>query len=120
MTNTLNTPIEELELSYPLRVSEYRLAATPIHESAGVHLGGRGLVRTYMFLKDGEATLIGERHTSSPKSIRTEAAVQLAEHTLVRANGTRERLSSKTRLKVSEGESIELKTAGGGHWKSSN
>ena len=26
MTNTLNTPIEELELEYPLEISEYRLA----------------------------------------------------------------------------------------------
>ena len=50
MSNTLNTPVEALELSYPLRVERYalRLGAG----GAGPHRGGDGVVRELRVLED--------------------------------------------------------------------
>ena len=42
MTNTLNTPVEALEVAYPLRVTQYSLR--PGSGGAGAHRGGEGLV----------------------------------------------------------------------------
>jgi N-methylhydantoinase B len=43
MSNTLNTPVEALELEFPLRVTEYALRRGS--GGAGRHRGGDGVVR---------------------------------------------------------------------------
>ena len=43
MTNSLNTPAEALEYSYPLRVRQYSLR--PRSGGGGEHRGGDGIVR---------------------------------------------------------------------------
>ena len=43
MSNTLNTPVEALELAYPLRVERYELRLGS--GGAGAHRGGDGVVR---------------------------------------------------------------------------
>src|SRR5204862_62437 len=43
MTNTMNTPVEALEITYPLRVERYELREGS--SGAGKHRGGNGLVR---------------------------------------------------------------------------
>ena len=43
MTNTMNTPVEALEITYPLRVERYELREGSGGE--GRHRGGNGLVR---------------------------------------------------------------------------
>ena len=45
MSNTLNTPVEALELEFPLRVSRY--AVRRGSGGAGAHRGGDGVVREY-------------------------------------------------------------------------
>ena len=44
MTNTMNTPVEALEISYPLRVERYELREDS--GGAGRHRGGHGVVRS--------------------------------------------------------------------------
>src|SRR5690606_27965551 len=48
MTNTLNTPVESVELHYPLRVRRYALRRGS--GGAGQRPGGDGLIREYEFL----------------------------------------------------------------------
>src|SRR5581483_5284562 len=43
MTNTMNTPIEALEITYPLRVERYELREGS--SGSGKHRGGNGLIR---------------------------------------------------------------------------
>ncbi len=50
MSNTLNTPVEALELSYPLRVERYELREGS--GGAGRHRGGDGVVRELRVLED--------------------------------------------------------------------
>ena len=53
MTNTLNTPIEALELEFPMRVERYELADGSGGE--GGHRGGDGIVRAIRVLEPATA-----------------------------------------------------------------
>src|SRR5205807_2712112 len=56
MSNTLSTPVEALELSYPLRVEEWRLRVGS--GAAGAHRGGDGVVRKLRVLEDCRLPII--------------------------------------------------------------
>ncbi len=64
MSNTLNTPIESLELEYPLRVERYEL----LYGSGGRgrHAGGDGIVRTVRVLEPSSLSLLSERRRRGP------------------------------------------------------
>ena len=64
MTNSLNTPAEALEYSYPLRVHRYSLR--PHSGGPGGHRGGDGVVREIEVLTDAECTLLAERRQRGP------------------------------------------------------
>lgn len=109
MTNTMNTPAEVLEMSYPLRISRYGLR----HGSggAGHHRGGDGLVREYIFLQPTTVTLLGERRSLAPWGVAGGAAGSRAES---RFNG--QRVPGKVELHAQAGDKLTLLTAGGGGW----
>ncbi len=65
MSNTLNTPVEALELAYPLRVERYGLL--PGSGGAGEHTGGNGVVRELRVLEDCRLSLISERRRHAPQ-----------------------------------------------------
>jgi N-methylhydantoinase B len=65
MSNTLNTPVEALELAYPLRVERYGLL--PGSGGAGQHSGGNGVVRELRVLEDCRLSLISERRRHAPQ-----------------------------------------------------
>lgn len=108
MTNTLNTPIESLELHYPLRIEQYSVRQRS--GGAGDFLGGDGLVRTYRFLEPASVTLLTDRRSSRPWGMQAESGAQgLNFH-------NEKPLSSKIALEVSAGDSITIQTPGGGGW----
>jgi N-methylhydantoinase B len=64
MSNTLNTPVEALELEFPLRVTEYALRRGS--GGAGRHRGGDGVVREVQALEDMRYSLLTERRRHAP------------------------------------------------------
>ena len=64
MSNTLNTPVEALELEFPLRVVEYSLRRGS--GGAGRFRGGDGVVRELEALEDMTYSLITERRRHAP------------------------------------------------------
>jgi len=64
MTNTLNTPVEALELAYPLRVERYELR--PGSGGDGAHRGGDGVVRELRVLEDCRLSLLTQRRIRRP------------------------------------------------------
>src|SRR5205807_2811842 len=64
MSNTLNTPIEALELEYPLRVERYELAYGS--GGAGAHRGGGGIERSGRPLEDASLSLLTDRRRHDP------------------------------------------------------
>jgi N-methylhydantoinase B len=112
MTNTLNTPIEAIERTFPLRVTRYEFA----DESAGdgKFRGGSGLVRS-MQLRSGHATvaLLAERHAVRPRGSQGGGAAATGRHRLL-VDGVARDLPAKASIPFAPGEILEVQTAGGG------
>jgi N-methylhydantoinase B len=109
MSNTLNTPIEVLEMEHPLRVRTYSLR--PGSGGRGTWNGGDGVVREFEALAPMETTLLTERRRHGPAggaggSDGTPGANLL--------NG--EKLASKTTMRLAAGDVLRIETPGGGGW----
>jgi N-methylhydantoinase B len=117
MTNTLNTPIEVLERTYPLRVTRYEFANASA--GAGRFRGGSGLVRALQ-VRAGTATisLLGERHTVRPRGAAGGGDGAVASHTLIVPGAGKEptmrTLPAKVTVQLTAGETLVVQTAGGG------
>jgi N-methylhydantoinase B len=117
MTNTLNTPIEVLERTFPLRVTRYEFADATAGE--GRYRGGAGLVRA-LHVRSGTATvsLLAERHAVRPRGAAGGRDGAAGSHTLSgtgRDGETTTRpLPAKTTLELRAGETLTVQTAGGG------
>ena len=107
MTNTRNTPIESLELHYPMRLWCYRLR----RESGGEGRlrGGDGVVRDYEFLAPAEVTLLCERRRRGPWGLAGGQPGTAGDN---RFNG--EPLPEKKCLAVEKGDRISIASPGGG------
>lgn len=114
MTNTLNTPIEALELAYPFRVRRYSLRSGS--GGAGRHRGGDGIVREYELLTSATVTMISERRAVAPWGLNGGAAGQPGRNTLIHADGTEEMLASKFTRRLQPGDRLRIETPGGGGW----
>jgi N-methylhydantoinase B len=64
MSNTLNTPLEALELAYPLRVERYALREGSGGD--GRWRGGEGVVRTLRILEPCRLSLLTQRRARGP------------------------------------------------------
>ncbi|HUF53260.1 MAG TPA: hydantoinase B/oxoprolinase family protein [Dehalococcoidia bacterium] len=113
MTNTLNTPVEVLEMAYPLRVLEYAIREGS--GGAGKHPGGEGTIRTIQALTDCTVSLLGERRTTQPWGTQGGAAGAPARNTLVQ-NGEEQTVPSKDTRPIQAGDVVRMETAGGGGW----
>jgi N-methylhydantoinase B len=109
MTNTLNTPIESLEMHYPLRLRRYQRRRGS--GGAGLHAGGDGVIREYEFLEPTQVTLLTERRQLPPWGL---AGGEPGQCGVNRLNGTR--LPGKTSLVAAAGDRLEIATPGGGGW----
>ena len=109
MTNTLNTPIESLEMHYPLQIDEY--AVRRLSGGVGLNTGGDGVRRSYRFLKDASVTLLTERRTIAPWGLNGGESGLVGVN---RLNGSI--LPAKYEGKVSAGDVVCIDTPGGGGW----
>jgi N-methylhydantoinase B len=113
MTNTLNTPVEALEHSYPLRVRRYALRDGS--GGAGRHGGGNGLVREVELLGPARITLISERRRQPPYGLAGGQPGRPGRNALVRGGALRE-LPGKCSLLANAGDVLIVETPGGGGW----
>jgi len=113
MSNTLNTPIEALELAYPIRVRRYAIRRAS--GGAGRHHGGDGLVRDIEFLTTAQATILGERRTTAPYGVQGGASGQPGENVLIR-KGVERQLDGKVQVDLNPGDVLSIRTPGGGGW----
>ena len=107
MTNTLNTPIEALEMKYPVRVNRYQIRK----DSAGVgkFRGGEGLIREYEFLAPAQVTILSERRQHQPWGLFSGGDAGMGVN---RFNG--KVVPSKLSLTAEKGDVLEITSAGGG------
>ncbi len=114
MTNTLNTPVEALEMAYPLRVRRYGLRAGSGGE--GAHRGGDGIVREYEFLAPVTVTMISERRAVAPWGLAGGEAGAPGRNLLLSRNGDEVALPSKFTRRLEPGDRLRIETPGGGGW----
>ena len=107
MSNTLTTPVEALELSYPLRVERYALRLGS--GGAGAHRGGAGVVRELQALEDCRLSILSERRLRAP---RGAAGGEDGARGSNRLNGRD--LPPKVTTELRAGDVLTIETPGGG------
>jgi N-methylhydantoinase B len=107
MSNTLSTPVEALELQYPLRVERYVLRLGS--GGAGRHRGGDGVSRELRVLEDCRLSIISERRRRGPAGERGGETGAPGRNLL---NG--EPLPAKVTRDLAAGDVVMVETPGGG------
>jgi N-methylhydantoinase B len=107
MSNTLNTPVEALELEFPLRAVEYSLRRGSGGD--GEHRGGDGIVREVEALDDMSYSLLTERRRHAPPGADGGGGGEPGRNLL---NG--EPLPSKAAGTLRAGDRLRIETPGGG------
>jgi N-methylhydantoinase B len=111
--NTQNRPVEDIELSHPMRVDKYHLREDG--HGAGRHRGGHGIVRESTFHNDAVMTMEGDGNTYRPHGLfgGTEGTQGDLKH--IKADGEVIDLYSKeSGYKFEAGDTVHIKTASGG------
>ena len=107
MTNTLNTPVEVVEMKYPLRIRRYA-----VRRGSGGHgrfFGGDGIVREYEFLQPTVFTILSERRHRVPWGLAGGGDGKLGKNLF---NG--KLLPAKVVKQAVPGDRLTIKTPGGG------
>jgi N-methylhydantoinase B len=108
MSNTLNTPVEALELEFPLRVREYALRRGS--GGAGAHAGGDGVVRELEALRGGISySLLTERRRHPPRGADGGGGGECGRNLI---DG--EAVEAKAIGSIGEGQRLRIETPGGG------
>jgi N-methylhydantoinase B len=111
MSNTLSTPVEALELSYPLRVERYGLRRGS--GGSGRFRGGDGVVRELRALEACRFSVVSERRRLAPRGADGGAPGRPGRNLL---NG--EELQSKATRQLAAGDVVTIETPGGGGYGS--
>jgi N-methylhydantoinase B len=107
MSNTLNTPVEALELEFPLRAVEYAIRRGS--GGAGRHRGGDGVVRELEALEPMRYSLITERRRHGPPGAEGGEPGKPGRNLL---NG--DELPGKASGELAPGDRLRIETPGGG------
>ncbi len=115
MSNTLNTPVEALEYSFPLRLERYSLR--PGSGGAGQHRGGDGLIRSIRFLTPVAVTVTSERRKQGAYGLQGGNDGRPGRNCLIQGETTTELPGKFTRQLISD-DVLQIETPGGGGWGS--
>jgi N-methylhydantoinase B len=116
MTNTMNAPVEAIEIAYPLQVLKYGII--PNSGGRGKYRGGVGVTREIMFVNHTAFVgVMAERVRIRPQGLFGGQAARGSRVYKVKKDGSIEELPSKCQgVKMLPGERLVLETAGGGGW----
>ena len=107
MSNTLNTPVEALELEFPLRVVSYAIRRGSGGD--GAHKGGDGVIRELEALTEMDYSLLTERRRHAPPGVDGGKPGAKGRNLL---DG--EELAPKARGSLRPGQRLRIETPGGG------
>ncbi len=111
MTNTLNTPVEAIEYSYPLRVTYYGIRRGS--GGAGKWHGGDGIRRDIMILNNAQVSLLTDRRKTAPYGLSGGSPGALGKNILLRDDEELVLGSKCTNIFKSD-DIISINTPGGG------
>ena len=116
MTNSLNTPIEAFEHSYPFRVRRY--AVRRGSGGRGRFRGGDGIVRELEALGPAEVTILSDRRRYAPYGLEGGEPGKVGRNVLLMPDGTERELGGKASVRVEAGTVVRVETPGGGGYGS--
>ncbi len=113
MTNTMNTPVEAIEVAYPFIITHYSLI--PDSGGPGRQRGGLGIRRDYQIL-DHHATfsLLAERRKTRPYGIFGGRQARCGRDIIDPCTETAEVIPGKHTLRLTPGRIVSIRTPGGG------
>jgi N-methylhydantoinase B len=111
MTNTLNTPAEAMEYSYPLRVLRYEIR--PGSGGAGQFRGGDGIIRDVQVLTEAQVTLLTESRERKPYGLSGGQPGMPGKNLIIR-DGEKILLPGKGIFDLIPGDILSIRTPGGG------
>jgi N-methylhydantoinase B len=112
MTNSLNTPAEALEYSYPLRVRQYRIRKGS--GGKGKQKGGDGAIREIEVLAKARMSLLSDRRKRAPYGLHGGDDGARGRAFIIRVDGRQEELPSKGSWDLAAGDRVRIETPGGG------
>ena len=112
MSNTLNTPVEALEMQFPFRIREYALLKGS--GGSGRYNGGEGLVREYELLKPATVTMLSERRCHAPWGLYGGDPGRNGQNTLIDPTGKKTKLPGLFTRRLKAGDRLRIETPGGG------
>ncbi len=113
LTNTLNTPVEALEIAYPLRIKGYEFIRGS--GGRGKFQGGMGVKKEFEVLADDSTiSLMGERQTTRPFGLFGGKSGRPGEYSISPRDGKARKISSKCSVRASRGDVLTILTPGGG------
>jgi N-methylhydantoinase B/oxoprolinase/acetone carboxylase alpha subunit len=112
MTNSLNTPIEAFEHTYPFRVRRYAIKRGS--GGRGRFRGGDAIVRELEALCPAQVTILSDRRKHAPYGLDGGEAGSPGRNVLIAKDGTERELGGKASTGVEAGTIIRVETPGGG------
>jgi N-methylhydantoinase B/oxoprolinase/acetone carboxylase alpha subunit len=112
MTNTLNTPIEAFELAFPLRVLKYCIRKNS--GGKGEKNGGDGLIKEIECLVDTTVSIQSERRKFSPYGLLNGNSGEKGVNIKRKPDGEEITLPGRVIIDFKKGETLIIKTPGGG------
>ncbi len=114
ISNTMNTPVEIMEMAFPVRVERYEV--NPDSGGAGRYRGGCGAIRVWRLLEGADATgaLCMERMTSPPFGLLGGKVGAAAAVKLTTPDGATRHLPGKGAFSAPADSVIEMITPGSG------
>jgi N-methylhydantoinase B len=113
MTNSLNTPIEVLEHTLPIRVRQYSLRRNS--GGAGEFRGGDGVIREFEALTEIEVGLLSDRRKFGPYGLAGGSQGKPGQNKL-KSGPHMQQILAKGAMRLKKGDILRIETPGGGGW----
>jgi len=114
MTNTMNTPIEVAERSYPIIYTAYRIRDGS--GGGGRFRGGDGIVRSFRVLRPARLSIMSERVKRPPWGLYGGEPGKPGRILIKKKDGRELTMPSKFTAELEEGDEVVIETPGGGGW----
>lgn len=114
MTNSLNTPVEAMEIAYPVEVERYSIRTRS--GGRGRYRGGDGIHKAVRFLTPVHLTVLSERRVTAPYGLEGGEPGRRGRNRLRSPDGKTRTVGGKFSTDAGAGSVLSIETPGGGGW----
>ncbi len=112
MTNTRLTDPEILEFRFPVLLKRFEIRNNSAGQ--GMYTGGQGVIREIQFYEPMTVNILSEHRRYNPLGMNGGSDAQCGENSIIREDGKKEQLGACATCNVNSGDTLQVKTPGGG------